>query len=509
MGFYGSAPEAPDPQKTAAAQTSSNVSTAIANSWLGNVNQVTPDGSLIYSQTGNQFINDANGQKYWVDSKGNYTTVNPYAGASTAQPSSQPAPSSSYRDNNGLFGNAGSAGTVGRGSSASSTLPGGASSAGNWTEVNGYYVPTFTATQTLSPAQQKIKDQSDRAELNFATLAADQSGRLNGILNKPMTLAGAPAAGKTPNFVKMWEGPQLQTDLGDAGEITRTYGDEAGYAKARDSVENALMARMQPGLTQNRQAVEQQLRDRGLSPGSAAWDRAYDSVTRQENDARYGAILNAGQEQNRLAQLDQQRAAFENAAQNQQYQQNLASAQFGNTSLQQMNDNAYRRLITNNDIRAREFDTQNAARANYLNEAYNLRNQNINEVLGLASGAQVSSPNFVPTQSGRIAGTDVAGIINSDYQNRLAAYQQSQSGIGSILGGLGGLFSLSDEDAKKDIKKIGGLYEYRYKGEPKSAPKRIGVMAGEVEKVRPNAVRKGADGFKRVNYGDLFSAGAA
>ena len=46
----GSAPKAPDPAKTAAAQTTQNVDTAIANSAMGMVDQFTPYGSLTYSQ---------------------------------------------------------------------------------------------------------------------------------------------------------------------------------------------------------------------------------------------------------------------------------------------------------------------------------------------------------------------------------------------------------------------------------------------------------------------------
>src|SRR5207344_824084 len=45
-------PDPPDPLKTAQASTSTNVSTAVANSFLNNVNQVTPTGSLNYDQTG-------------------------------------------------------------------------------------------------------------------------------------------------------------------------------------------------------------------------------------------------------------------------------------------------------------------------------------------------------------------------------------------------------------------------------------------------------------------------
>lgn len=45
-------PKAPDPNKVAAAQTGTNVGTAVANSLLNNVNQVGPGGSLTYSQDG-------------------------------------------------------------------------------------------------------------------------------------------------------------------------------------------------------------------------------------------------------------------------------------------------------------------------------------------------------------------------------------------------------------------------------------------------------------------------
>jgi hypothetical protein len=47
-----SAPTPPNPVDTAAASTSTNVGTAIANSMLNNTNQITPTGDLTYNQTG-------------------------------------------------------------------------------------------------------------------------------------------------------------------------------------------------------------------------------------------------------------------------------------------------------------------------------------------------------------------------------------------------------------------------------------------------------------------------
>ena len=46
-------PTPPNPIATAAAQTGTNVSTGVANAFLNNVNQNTPEGSLRYDVTGN------------------------------------------------------------------------------------------------------------------------------------------------------------------------------------------------------------------------------------------------------------------------------------------------------------------------------------------------------------------------------------------------------------------------------------------------------------------------
>jgi hypothetical protein len=85
---------------------------------------------------------------------------------------------------------------------------------------------------------------------------------------------------------------------------------------------------------------------------------------------------------------------------------------------------------------------------------------------------------------------------------------QEESPLKSLLGGaslLTGLFGkLSDVRAKENVQPVGKLddgqkvYSYNYKGDP--TPE-IGLLAQEVEKVRPEAVATGPDGLKRVDYG--------
>jgi len=77
-------------------------------------------------------------------------------------------------------------------------------------------------------------------------------------------------------------------------------------------------------------------------------------------------------------------------------------------------------------------------------------------------------------------------------------------GLGQMLGiGTQLLGMFSERSAKTDIEEVGehptlpiAIYAYRYRSDPKHYPKVVGVMADEVEKVRPDLVRK--IGKKRI-----------
>jgi len=138
------------------------------------------------------------------------------------------------------------------------------------------------------------------------------------------------------------------------------------------------------------------------------------------------------------------------------------------------------------------------------------RNQPINEISALLSGSQVSMPGYNVNQSAQIPTTDNAGLINQNYQQQLAAWQQDNALRGGALGGLfqlggtlGGAAIMSDRRTKTDIKKVGktddgdAVYTYRYKT---GGPIQMGLIAQEVEKKKPEAVEE-IGGIKHVNYG--------
>lgn len=83
------APTPPDPAQTAGAQTATNIGTAIANSAMNNVNQVTPYGKLTYSQTGTtKYVDPNTGQTHYIPQYTATQTLSPsqarIAGANNA-----------------------------------------------------------------------------------------------------------------------------------------------------------------------------------------------------------------------------------------------------------------------------------------------------------------------------------------------------------------------------------------------------------------------------------------
>lgn len=78
-------------------------------------------------------------------------------------------------------------------------------------------------------------------------------------------------------------------------------------------------------------------------------------------------------------------------------------------------------------------------RGQAVSELLAQRNQPINEITALLSGSQVSQPNFLNTPQANLPTTDVAGIINNNYNAEMQKYLAGQQGLQSIAGGLFGL----------------------------------------------------------------------
>ncbi len=130
----------------------------------------------------------------------------------------------------------------------------------------------------------------------------------------------------------------------------------------------------------------------------------------------------------------------------------------------------------------------------------------------LRSGGQVNLPQFGQVSGGAgIAPPPVYQAASDQYSAAMQSYQQkiaNQNGLLQGIAGLGsaGIMAASDPRLKRNIKRLAQradglwlyLFEYIWGGGQK-----LGVMADEVAKLRPDALGPSMGGFMTVNYGVL------
>jgi hypothetical protein len=239
-----------------------------------------------------------------------------------------------------------------------------------------------------------------------------------------------------------------------------------------------------------------------------------------QQQANNQALL--GQNQAQLANL-----GFTNQAQQQDFANRMSALGYNNQQIQQMYANQVAQQQANNAIAQQQFANQltganlaNQARQQGFGELSYMRNEPLNTLNAVRSGAQVTGPQFVNTpQQAVTAGPDYLGASQMGYNAQLAdfnAQQAAQANLNAGLFGLGGagIMAFSDPRLKQNIKAVGvlpnglTLYSFEYKDEIKQHPLagegvHVGVMADEVEQVFPYAVTTLNDGYKVVNYGLL------
>jgi hypothetical protein len=263
---------------------------------------------------------------------------------------------------------------------------------------------------------------------------------------------------------------QLQRDLENQGM--------AGWDKAT----GLLMQRLNPQLERQQRSLDAQLANQGISRGSRAYSQAQQDLGQRQNDLLnqaalsgqqvqqnlFGQALQAGQFGNQAATQQQQNQlanlGFSNTAaqqdyanrmsgqqlQNQAAQQNyanlLAGAQFGNTAAQQDFANQQARLQMNNALAQQGFGNQatqaqlaNQARGQGFQELAYQRNEPINTLNAVRSGSQVTTPNqfYVNApQQATTAGADYLGAAGMTGNANIAAANASNAQRNAMMQGL-------------------------------------------------------------------------
>ena len=266
----GSAPQAPDPYASAAAQYEYGTQAANYTTQLNRPDISTPYGSETWG-TGPSSISG-------IQQPGAYTPpprVSPDGRVNSDIPSDP-----GYHPYTPSFGFGG-------------TTPSGA--------------PQYSENISLSPAQQALLNLQERNQIGTGATAANLLPQVSKSLSTPVASGG------------------VQTDI-NASHVPGIAGsgDLAGFTQqAQDAAYKSATQYLDPQFSQEQEQLDSQLRNSGAQPGSAAYDNAMKLFTNQKQQAYSNAEDQAVQQG-----LQEQQALYgESANTNQQLFQEAATEQ--------------------------------------------------------------------------------------------------------------------------------------------------------------------------------------
>ena len=373
MGKKSRPPAPPDPQQTAAAQTQQNVATAIANTAMGQVNQITPDGTLTYEQTGTTSFRDP--------TTGRMMMLPQYTATTTLSEDAQQLRDASNRGNlalanlgadqaervGGLLGDPFDPTTVSpQRSDRSGAAP--VSYSGNLQaptmQTDGRALPTLSQGSNLGQLQGAQSLGANQAAQSLQPLQAagqmspqSQAGQLQGPsqagqMQAPSQAANLGAAAQQ-SAQNAPQGPQLQT------------GYQNDFGAQRDEVINSLMGRIDEERGRDLEGLRTQLLNSGIREGTEAYNREMENFADRTNRNRLNAIMAGGQEQSRLVNMARDEAAFGNSANQQMFSNEMGRYGVGEDArrfdLSRDDANRYGAFDRGEDIR-RYDDAQSFAR---------------------------------------------------------------------------------------------------------------------------------------------------
>lgn len=407
--------------------------------------------------------------------------------------------------------------------------------------ATGQKVTSWTQNTTLAPGLESALNAQIGTQLGRSQLAGDFMGRVRSEYAQPFNWQNLPQMAQLNAPSQLQAGladytPGLMTDVQQQNvQRSLNTGDNPALpqfdANYRDTVARSLMERMVPVHERQQNQLETQLANMGFNVGSEGYTRALSDLQQRQAAERYNALDTAGSEAQRLFNMgmgarqqafqeDVTGGQFGNAAANQAFQQGLAGQQFRNQALGQASALDMQRMQAQNAALAQQqalnqqfADQQNRLRQQAITEQQLRRGMSLNEMNALLSGQQVQMPTMPSfTAAGRAETPNILGATQAGYDAALGAYNAEQAASNNMLGGLFSLggaalsnpFMFSDRRLKRDIKRIGthpigvGLYEYTMLGYPQ-----VGVIAQEVQTVRPDLVKRHQNGYLMVNYGSL------
>lgn len=209
-----------------------------------------------------------------------------------------------------------------------------------------YGNPTWSATQKLAPEQQQLLNIQNQTSLGLGNLADKGLGYVENMLQKPF-------------------------DTGNIAQIGINPG---------ETMQESVLRRLQPQIAQGKEALQVQLANQGVVPGTEAYNRAMTQQAQKENDLLTSAVI-----------------------------------QGTNTGL--------------------------AANQQQFGQLGYMRNEPINTLNAVRTGSQVSSPSFISNvpQQATTQGPDMLGAATAQGNYATAANNASSASGSNLTSGLLGL----------------------------------------------------------------------
>ena len=392
------APEAPDPQETAAAQTGTNIATAIANAQINQVDQYTPGGSITYDQIGSTTYTDpATGQTHQIprfsqtqslsDGQQRIFDLNEEADTNLAGiASDQTDFLRGYLGTPVNFDN----------------LPGRGRLSDIATEVQSGYNqqslqgvgsngPNFNA-QSSDAGLQLTGQNQPNLQQSYGAQGIQSTNGFDNVGGAGQLQQLGPAAQQqgnlnfNPNYSQSYDASQFSgVDAGSAPQYQTSYIDD--FSADRQRVEDSLNANLDRQHTRDQQALEDRLANQGIQLGSSAYTRALEDFQNAKDRSRIDANLAAGQEQSRLAGLSQAQAQFGNQARSQGFNDALSLQNFNNNATGQNNALAQAQAQFGNQVQSQQFNDE-LTRQQFGNQASQANFDNQQRQIGFNNDTQ-------------------------------------------------------------------------------------------------------------------------
>ena len=374
--------------------------------------------------------------------------------------------------------------------------------------ATGQVVTQWTQNNTLAPGLQSALQDQIGIQAGRSKLAGDFMGRVASEYKDAPDYSNLPAMAQASQPSSLQTGttdyvPGLKTSFNFGNPLPQF---DSSY---RDTVANTLMEKMQPVHDYQQRQLEAKLSNMGFRAGTEGYDRELKNLAGRQAAERYNALDTAGNEAQRLYNMQMGTAQ-------QGYQQNLGAAQFQNQALNQANQMDLANMQAGNQAMAQQYglnqqyaNAQNQLRQQAITEMLQRRGTSLNEMNALLNGQQVNMPQMPTFNASGMAQTpDIMGALQNTYNASLANSNAQNAGFNNLLqtgAQLGSAaFMFSDRRLKSNLKRVGthaigvGIYDYTMMGMPQR-----GVIAQEVQAVRPDLVKRHANGYLMVNYGGL------